>query len=72
MPGLWSRFWGARARGSLWWLRSGRRRRSARGQWRGTPGRCRPADRDAARRALAEGVEACTHCRPDTALDVLD
>lgn len=24
------------------------------------------------RRALAEGVEACTHCRPDTALGVLD
>ncbi|MFE3577823.1 DUF6233 domain-containing protein [Streptomyces vinaceus] len=34
--------------------------------------RCRPADRDMARRALVEGVEACTHCRPDTALGVLD
>nr|WSW48942.1 DUF6233 domain-containing protein [Streptomyces sp. NBC_01001] len=34
--------------------------------------RCRPADRDTARRALAEGREACTQCRPDTALGVLD
>ncbi|MGP3684131.1 DUF6233 domain-containing protein [Streptomyces sp. IBSNAI002] len=37
-----------------------------------TRSRCKPADRDTARRALAEGVEACTHCRPDTALGVLD
>lgn len=34
--------------------------------------RCKPADRDTVRRALTEGVEACTHCRPDTALGVLD
>lgn len=34
--------------------------------------RCTPADRDAARRALVEGIEACTQCRPDTALGVLD
>lgn len=34
--------------------------------------RCKPASAEAARRALAEGVEACTHCRPDTALGVLD
>jgi hypothetical protein len=34
--------------------------------------RCKPATADLARRALAEGVEACTHCRPDTALGVLD
>ncbi|MFF4645005.1 DUF6233 domain-containing protein [Streptomyces sp. NPDC001389] len=34
--------------------------------------RCKPATADVARRALAEGVEACTHCRPDTALGVLD
>lgn len=34
--------------------------------------RCHPVDRDTARRALAGGVEACTHCRPDTALGVLD
>ncbi|MFF5445516.1 DUF6233 domain-containing protein [Streptomyces sp. NPDC012888] len=27
---------------------------------------------DAARQALAEGVEACPHCRPDTLLGVLD
>ncbi|MGW3321166.1 DUF6233 domain-containing protein [Streptomyces virginiae] len=37
-----------------------------------TRSRCLPADRDTARRAIAEGVEACTHCRPDTALGVLD
>ncbi|WP_240805256.1 DUF6233 domain-containing protein [Streptomyces sp. A1547] len=37
-----------------------------------TSSRCRPAVRDTARRALAEGVGACTQCRPDTALDVLD
>ncbi|MFJ8208074.1 DUF6233 domain-containing protein [Streptomyces sp. NPDC096033] len=34
--------------------------------------RCKPTTSDAARRALAEGVEPCTHCRPDTALGVLD
>ncbi|MEU2899612.1 DUF6233 domain-containing protein [Streptomyces sp. NPDC006967] len=27
---------------------------------------------DAARRALAEGVSACTHCRPDTALGYVE
>lgn len=37
-----------------------------------TPTRCKPAAAEAARRALAEGVEACTHCRPHTALGVLD
>jgi hypothetical protein len=37
-----------------------------------TQSRCKPADRDTIRRALADGVEACTHCRPDTALGVLD
>ncbi|WP_329387374.1 DUF6233 domain-containing protein [Streptomyces sp. NBC_01351] len=37
-----------------------------------TRSRCLPVERDAARRALAEGVEACTHCRPDNALGVLD
>ncbi|UUU37587.1 DUF6233 domain-containing protein [Streptomyces sp. NBC_00162] len=37
-----------------------------------TRSRCEPADRDTARRALADGIEACMHCRPDTALGVLD
>ncbi|MFD5419520.1 DUF6233 domain-containing protein [Streptomyces sp. NPDC127069] len=37
-----------------------------------TKTRCKPTTADIARRALAEGVEACTHCRPDTALGVLD
>ncbi|WP_225882267.1 DUF6233 domain-containing protein [Streptomyces aureocirculatus] len=32
----------------------------------------RAASRDEARRALAGGVEACPHCRPDTELGVLD
>ncbi|WAL93962.1 DUF6233 domain-containing protein [Streptomyces sp. Je 1-369] len=31
-----------------------------------------PVTRDEARRALADGIRACTHCRPDTALGVLD
>jgi hypothetical protein len=34
--------------------------------------RSRPADRDQARQALAGGTDACPHCRPDTALGVLD
>ncbi|GAB1332141.1 DUF6233 domain-containing protein [Streptomyces sennicomposti] len=29
-------------------------------------------DQAAARRALAEGVTACTHCRPDSALGFVD
>ncbi|MFE9222710.1 DUF6233 domain-containing protein [Streptomyces lavendulae] len=27
--------------------------------------RCKPASADLARRGLAEGVQACPHCRPD-------
>lgn len=34
--------------------------------------RCKPATAEAARRALAEGVPACPHCRPDTALGILE
>ncbi|MET7357939.1 DUF6233 domain-containing protein [Streptomyces sp. NPDC005562] len=34
-------------------------------RWRGVP-------RDQARRALAENVDPCPHCRPDTELGVLD
>ncbi|MFF4104346.1 DUF6233 domain-containing protein [Streptomyces sp. NPDC001903] len=30
--------------------------------------RCAPIGTDQARRALAEGIPACPHCRPDTAL----
>lgn len=37
-----------------------------------TRSRCKPADRETVRQALAAGIEACTHCRPDTALGVLD
>lgn len=37
----------------------------ARKRWKGVP-------RDVALRALAEGVEACTHCRPDAVLGYLD
>ncbi|MFI1701981.1 DUF6233 domain-containing protein [Streptomyces bobili] len=34
--------------------------------------RSKGIDRSAALRSLAEGVAACPHCRPDTALGVLD
>ncbi|MFE7965379.1 DUF6233 domain-containing protein [Streptomyces cellulosae] len=38
----------------------------------GKSGRCRPATRDQAVDALRRGVPACTHCRPDTAVGLLD
>ncbi|MDQ0946320.1 hypothetical protein QFZ24_000243 [Streptomyces phaeochromogenes] len=34
--------------------------------------RRRPVSRDEARRLLASGVRACSHCQPDTALNILD
>ncbi|MFI5825377.1 DUF6233 domain-containing protein [Streptomyces rishiriensis] len=34
--------------------------------------RRRPVDRGEARRLLADGLRACTHCRPDTHLNVID
>ncbi|MFD6880261.1 MULTISPECIES: DUF6233 domain-containing protein [unclassified Streptomyces] len=34
--------------------------------------RCKPTTADAARRALGEGIPTCPHCRPDTALGILD
>ncbi|MEV6549206.1 DUF6233 domain-containing protein [Streptomyces sp. NPDC051597] len=34
--------------------------------------RMRAVDRDTARQALADGVEACGFCRPDTALGMID
>ncbi|MEU8868758.1 DUF6233 domain-containing protein [Streptomyces umbrinus] len=34
--------------------------------------RRRPIGRDEARRLLASGVRACSHCQPDTALNILD
>ncbi|WP_307839562.1 DUF6233 domain-containing protein [Streptomyces sp. MBT49] len=34
--------------------------------------RHRAVDRDEARRLLADGLRACTHCRPDTRLNVID
>ncbi|MFI9569547.1 DUF6233 domain-containing protein [Streptomyces rishiriensis] len=34
--------------------------------------RRRPVGRDEARRLLADGLGACTHCRPDTRLNVID
>ncbi|MET9909652.1 DUF6233 domain-containing protein [Streptomyces sp. NPDC006476] len=34
--------------------------------------RSRGVARDVALRALADGVAACPHCRPDTALGILD
>ncbi|MGW7439879.1 DUF6233 domain-containing protein [Streptomyces sp. NPDC054849] len=38
----------------------------------GTGNRCAAADPEQIRRLLAEGVPACTYCRPDTALRVLE
>ncbi|MGW1596685.1 DUF6233 domain-containing protein [Streptomyces sp. NPDC002343] len=35
-------------------------------------GRCRPATRQQARDALLQHVPACDHCRPDTALGLLE
>ncbi|MFI1004915.1 DUF6233 domain-containing protein [Streptomyces galbus] len=35
-------------------------------------GRCRPATRQQAVEALRQQVPACVHCRPDTALGILD
>ncbi|MFE1555500.1 DUF6233 domain-containing protein [Streptomyces sp. NPDC058734] len=34
--------------------------------------RCKPATVEVARQALVDGVDPCLHCRPDTALGVLD
>ncbi|MFL9658696.1 DUF6233 domain-containing protein [Streptomyces sp. PB17] len=34
--------------------------------------RCRPVDRDEARRLLAEGLKPCTHCSPDVQLHIID
>ena len=34
--------------------------------------RRRPIDRGEARRLLVDGVTACTHCRPDIDLGILD
>ncbi|MGW7064928.1 DUF6233 domain-containing protein [Streptomyces sp. NPDC054904] len=34
--------------------------------------RCIPAEADQVRQLLAQGVPACIHCRPDTALGVLE
>ncbi|MFF8432344.1 DUF6233 domain-containing protein [Streptomyces sp. NPDC016566] len=34
--------------------------------------RSKGVDSDTVRRALAAGVKACTHCRPDTELGILD
>ncbi|MFD0723155.1 DUF6233 domain-containing protein [Streptomyces globosus] len=34
--------------------------------------RCVPATPEQVRQLLAEGVTACVHCRPDTALGVLE
>lgn len=36
-----------------------------------TMGKGRPCTREEARRLLADGVESCPYCRPDTALGVL-
>ncbi|MEV5666293.1 DUF6233 domain-containing protein [Streptomyces flaveolus] len=35
-------------------------------------GRCRPVSREQAQEALRHGIPACVHCRPDTALGLLE
>ncbi|MFE2330247.1 DUF6233 domain-containing protein [Streptomyces sp. NPDC059385] len=42
------------------------------GEYWDTGKRCAPAGPEQLRRLLAEGVPACIHCRPDTALGVLE
>ncbi|MFE9222867.1 DUF6233 domain-containing protein [Streptomyces lavendulae] len=42
------------------------------GQCWDTRTRCKPATADQARSALTAGVSACPHCRPDTALGILE
>ncbi|OKI37401.1 hypothetical protein A6A28_32490 [Streptomyces sp. CB03578] len=37
-----------------------------------TRSRCAPAGADQIRALLAQGIPACPHCRPDTALGVLE
>ncbi|MCX4632849.1 DUF6233 domain-containing protein [Streptomyces sp. NBC_01443] len=37
-----------------------------------TGNRCTPATPEQIRQLLAEGVPACPHCRPDTALGMLE
>ncbi|MFG2753947.1 DUF6233 domain-containing protein [Streptomyces xanthophaeus] len=37
-----------------------------------TAKRCGPVSAEEARRALAEGVQACPHCQPDVVLGVLE
>ncbi|AKL64141.1 MULTISPECIES: DUF6233 domain-containing protein [unclassified Streptomyces] len=37
-----------------------------------TRSRCAPASADQIRALLAQGIPACPHCRPDTALGVLE
>ncbi|MER6031823.1 DUF6233 domain-containing protein [Streptomyces sp. NPDC001851] len=34
--------------------------------------RRRPVEREEARRLLADGTSACTHCRPDAGLGIID
>lgn len=43
-----------------------------RGDCRAAGKRHRPVQQNEARRALTEGIRACAHCRPDTALGVLE
>ncbi|MEV1022280.1 DUF6233 domain-containing protein [Streptomyces sp. NPDC050264] len=48
------------------------RRRVARPEACAVGKRSRDVDRNNARRTPADDVDACSHCRPDTALGVLD
>jgi hypothetical protein len=61
-----------------WLLQHGLDKRNADSVHRGDcwaaakSGRCRPVSRDQAVQALRHQVPACIHCRPDTALGILD
>ncbi|MET9444126.1 DUF6233 domain-containing protein [Streptomyces sp. NPDC006610] len=61
-----------------WRLQHGLNKRNADSVHRGdcwaatNSGRCRPVSRDQAMQALRHQVPTCIHCRPDTALGILD
>jgi hypothetical protein len=61
-----------------WLLQHGLDKRNADSVHRGdcwaaaNSGRCRPVSRDQAVQARRHQVPACIHCRPDTALGILD
>ncbi|MFK0238542.1 DUF6233 domain-containing protein [Streptomyces vinaceus] len=65
-----------RNRPSGWWSAASRRESPPSGSTKGdcwdTGHRCTPANAQQARTLLAQGVTSCIHCRPDTALGMLE